>query len=243
VSYRRIDHWRDRFVGIGEVSTAAPVWVLHGLLPPGMTLVAGDPKTYKSTFGMVAASMIVHHLEMRAATAGHRPKPRKSGGSVFILPYEQSAGRLRHMYEERILKKKVKSGLLDLSFFKDPWDWRLDEPSADENVAQFILDVKPTVMMVDPWAHGHSQDENDPRSVHHLVPIRKAALKVGTAFVLVHHNSKRSDVSGASKARGTSALWAMADAGHFLSKSKTGHINIESEFKDFPSKRWKWRPP
>lgn len=238
-SHSRLRHWRDRIVGMGEVSTSPPAWILPQWLLPGLNLIAGDPKTFKSTLAMYACAMIACGTKMKAHS-GIPPTPPKSRGTCFVLAYEQSAGRLRHMFETRIIKSKVKQGWLDVSFFKDAFDWRLDEPTADENMVDFIREVKPTAVLVDPWAQAHSQDENDPRSTHHLVPLRKAALAANTALVLIHHNNKRTDVGATNKVRGTTALWGMADSGHFLTKTPGGKVHVLSEFKDFPARAWVW---
>jgi len=239
----QLAEWRSVIVGMGQVSTAPPRWVLPGFLPPGMTLVSAQPKVGKTTLMMLMLHLL---LEGKQYISGnHVIGPPQAKGSCFYIPYEQKNGRLRYMYEERIGKLKLANSYSNFLFPKEAWNWQVDKPSHDEDLLLFMKEVRPTVVVIDPWIYAHSGDENDPQSIRPLVPLKNQAEASGTSLVVVHHNSKRSDVDGFDKIRGTSALWGMADAGHIISRDARtpGKLLIKSEFKDFESVEWGWELP
>ncbi len=244
--------WRRHLASIQEFDTRPPSWVLPGLLPPGMTLLAGDPKTFKS---LIALNMI-HAVTMGVPFGDPRYKtqaPRK--GTALYFAAEQSPGRIRYIYEKRVLRKTLpnaKKGRVNYDFciVKSPWEWQIDSPNGDRDVCRVMEELKPTVTVIDPLIYFHSIDENDPQMVRPLVPLRQAALKYGGALVVVHHAKKNNEQKGGKgggiadwgRVRGTSALWGMADAGILTSRLTSGAVNLFTEFKDHVGSNWTWRP-
>jgi RecA-family ATPase len=244
----KLEHWKKLLVPINGVSTDPPGWLIKNMLVPGMTVIAGPPKVFKSFLVLNIAAAICHGRAVGDAKDGRLAVKR---GTVVYMGKEQSAGRVRHMYEQRILKKRLPDKPLSWSFVmvRDAWQWRIDEPAAGYEIEQLVRDMKPTVCVLDPLVYFHQMDENDPRLVHPLVPIRQAVLSYGGSLIVVHHNRKRAGDPRASaktgdwdQIRGTSALWGMADSGIMLSKLPSGAINVAAEYKDYPSRTWVWRP-
>lgn len=245
-----LQHWRRFLTPIQEVKTSPPKWVLPGLLPPGLVLLFGDPKTYKSTLVLHMIAAVTELIPV----AGNKRHVAAQKGTALLWAAEQSAGSLRHIYEMRVLKRKVpdlKEGKRSFNFsiVKNPWEWKLDEPKGEQDICALLKDLQPAVAVLDPLIHFHSLDENDPHLVEPLVPIREAALKYGGSVVVVHHARKASPGSqggkgGApdwSRVRGTSALWAMANGGIMTTKMGSGSVNITTEFKDYPGSTWTWK--
>ena len=217
-----------------------------------MTLLAGAPKTLKSTIAMCMAAAIADGIPVR----NYRRKNGKKSISekrrtVIYVAYEQSVGRLRHAYEKRILRRELLPKETHFCVVDSPWEYQIDADDNDFNCINIVKQLKPALLIIDPLVHAHGQDENDPRMVRPLVPLREAALKVGTSVLLIHHlNKKKGDDNRSSggtadfdRVRGTSALWGMVDAGHIVTKSPSGGLFYTSDFKDFPSRQWSWRAP
>lgn len=239
-----IDSWRRHLNPIQAVSSKPPEWVLPGLLVPGMVLLAGDPKTYKS---FLALTMTAALTAGRSCAAARIKAPAKQGTCLYFAA-EQSPASVRHIYETRVLKQRLPAAKnWDFALVKNPWDWQIDEPQGELQIEELIGDLRPTLTVLDPLVYFHSIEENDPALVRPLVPLRQAVAAYGGTLLVVHHARKLSAnasaaAEGFSRVRGTSALWAMADGGIMLTRNKGGTINITTDFKDYTGSTWTWRP-
>lgn len=246
------ERWQSKLVPLARVNPDPPRWILPGLLLPGMVLLAGEAKTLKTTLAMCMAAALGDGHPVPNFRYGKKAVVAKERRTVFYIAYEQSAGRLRVMYEKRILKRPLKPRETHVVMAKTAHYWQVDEPQRGCDPVELMLTLKPILMVVDPLVNAHSQDENDPRMIRPFIPLRDAALEVGSCCLLVHHMNKGGGESGGGRAsdrasfnrvRGTSALWGMMDAGHLVNKSPTGGLYYTSEYKDFPARQWTWRKP
>lgn len=240
--------WRAELAPLSRARTTPPDWVVEGLLPPGLTLMVGPPKTFKSTAALAVAAAVTHGLVI----PGSNGKRVKKKGTVVYIAYEQSSGKLRHILESRIIRRSLKPSETGLCMVKAPWEWQIDEPQGEmRSIERLVRELAPAITIIDPLVLAHSQDENDPRMVRPLVPIREAALELGVSVLIVHHANKRAGdgkQDGATgmdfdRIRGTSALWGMADGGHMMKKIGPSAVGFNSDFKDFESRQWTWRVP
>ena len=246
-----LHEWRRYLSSIQEFSTKPPSWVLPGLLPQGMVLIAGDPKTFKSLLSLFIVAALTEGKPW--GDPRFKRHPVKKGSAVYFAA-EQSGGRIRHIYESRVTKKPLPKGRVNYDFMvaKNPWEWQLDSPDGEKDFVKLARELKPTLLIVDPLVYFHSLDENDPQMVRPLVPLRQEVLKYGGTLLVVHHARKSNDqkvqARGASatpdwsRVRGTSALWGMADGGIMTSRLAAGTVNIITDFKDFTGSSWSWRP-
>lgn len=247
------DKWRGKLSPLASVSPDPPKWILPGLLLPGMVLLAGEAKTLKTTLAMCFAAALGDAHPVPNYKYGKKMVVAKSRRTVFYVAYEQSAGRLRVMYEKRILRRSLKSNETHVVMAKTPHYWQVDEPQKGCDLVQLIHELQPILTVIDPLVNSHSQDENDPRMIRPFIPVREAALETGSCVLAVHHLNKGSGESSGgrtanaqqsfSRVRGTSALWGMMDAGHLVHKSPSGGLYYTSEFKDFPARQWTWKKP
>ncbi len=240
--------WKRFLVPVSTVSAKPPKWIIPNLIVPGLNILAGPPKMYKSTLVLNCIAAVTEREPIRGSKAGM--VAAKKGTAIYAAA-EQSAGTLRRMYEERVRRKKMKPGVnWDFVLLKDPLRWQLDEHEHDYNWVELLRAVKPTLAIIDPLVSFHNQDENDPRMIRPLIPLREEVLKYGGALIIVHHTRKEQDngKNGASnpsaefgKIRGTSALWGMADGGLMLKSLSSGAVSISGTWKDYPSADWTWR--
>lgn len=254
----RWEEWRDSLIPASQVSRRPPAWRLPGLLVPGVNLLVAPPKTFKSTLALHIMAAVAHQHPMKGvvlpdATIPVAPKREL----VVAICYEQGAGRLRHMYERRVLGRELLPRETQLCFVHEPWTWQVDDPAAPErDVFRLIDELRPAVLVIDPLVQSHSLDENDPAMVKPLIRLKEHALKANTAVLIVHHANKAKDQLKGSdgkagsrptmdfdRVRGTSALWAMADSGHLMARAQGNVVYMVSNFKDFPARNWIWRVP
>lgn len=248
------EKWRAKLTPLSSVSPDPPKWILPGLLLPGMVLLAGEAKTMKTTLALCLAAALGDKHPVPNYRYGKKLAVAKERRTVFYVAYEQSAGRLRVLYEKRILHRVLKKAETHVVMAKTPHYWQVDEPQMGCDIAKLIRELKPILTVLDPLVNAHSQDENDPRMIRPFIPVREAALETGSCVMLVHHMNKGGgeEASGGrsganrqsfNRVRGTSALWGMMDAGHLVSKSPSGGLYYTSEFKDFPARQWTWKKP
>ena len=240
--------WKRFLIPVSTVSPKPPKWIIPNLLVPGLNILAGPPKMFKSTLVLNMIAAITECEPIRGSKGGMRAAKK---GTAIYAAAEQSAGTLRRMYEERVRRKKMRPGVSwDFVVLKDPLRWQVDEHEHDYNWAELLRGMKPTIAVIDPWVSFHSQDENDPRVIRPLIPLREEVLKYGGALVIVHHTRKTQDNGKSAgngpadefgKIRGTSALWGMADGGLMLRSLSSGAVNVSGTWKDYPSIDWTWR--
>lgn len=245
------EKWQHKLLPLSRVSRDPPKWVLPGFLPPGMTLLAGEAKTLKSTLVLAMGAALADSHPVPGYTYAKKAVVARERRTVVYIGYEQSAGRLRVAYERRILKRELKPKETSFVCVKSPAKWQVDEPMEGCDPVRLLRELKPILLVLDPLILAHSQDENDPRMIRPFVPLRDAALELEVSVLLVHHMNKGGEEGGRgastrasfNRVRGTSALWGMMDAGHLVSKSPSGGLYYTSEFKDFPARQWTWRKP
>lgn len=246
-----VEAWKRHFLPMSDVKAQPPKWIVPGLLVPGMNIVVGPPKCGKSflVLNLIASILEKHHVgeakDKRVAT---------TYGPCVYFAAEQSARSLKHNYETRVIKKrkgdKNKRTSWDFIVPKNPWKWQVDEPEDDLNLEVFLNEWNPLLAVIDPLIYFHSFDENDPKLIRPLVPLREWALRTDHAFVVVHHTRKSSGnqqgsggngTSDWDRVRGTSALFGMADGALMLTPQSQGLSTVTATFKDQVASTWAWR--
>src|SRR5689334_11683589 len=144
------------FTDLGAATPKPVKWVIQDLLPSGLTVLGGPPKSDKSTLSMAMVGLV----------AGLRPKvlppflsvtPEHS--SVLVFSYEADAGELRQMAEDG-----CKMGVPDdkrILIADDPWMWRLDDSESMAALLHYLNAREPLLVVLDPLRDCHDQDEND----------------------------------------------------------------------------------
>lgn len=241
----RVEHWRRELVAVNRVSAKPPKWLIPHLLVPGLTIVSGPPKVYKSFLMLWIIASILHKRPVGQASKG---RIATKSGPVVYCAKEQRAGRIRHIYETRVLNKALDEGraLWDFAMMRDPWRWRIDEPEEGFNMIEFIRDWKPLVFVLDPFVYFHQLDENDPHIVFVVEPLMREMAKIGGSLIIVHHNRKKSGQNPGKATfddmRGTSALFGMVDGAIMMDKMRSGSISVQCVWKDYREESFVWRP-
>lgn len=244
MSVDRWEQWRDQFVPVGGVPREDPRWIVPGLVVPGLMLIVAPPKHHKSLAFLHIVAALLKLKSFREKGSG---MIAKHPGTCVYFPAEQGRGTIRRIFEDDVLKKKIIRPSWDFVIPKfTPSKWRLDEEEGAENFQTLIRDTKPTVLGLDPLVYFHRQDENDPRLVDPILPVKEAMQGYGGALVLVHHankgNGDQGGKMGFDRVRGTSALWAAADGCILLNKVRKGVVSVVTEFKEHPGSTFTWRP-
>jgi hypothetical protein len=210
--------WRSRCTTAAALQsqTFPPVsYIVPGLLPEGLTLLAGKPKIGKSWLA----------LDVCLGVAGARPclggREAPPSGDVLYLALEDNPRRLQRRMD-RLLKT-----------FSDQWparltfstSWlRLDEGGV-EHISQWMASVRePRLIVIDTLAavrplrktSGYTEDYEALSSLHHLANERAISILV------LHHQRKMEADDPIDSVSGTLGLSGCADTILVLSRTAQG---------------------
>jgi AAA domain/Domain of unknown function (DUF3854) len=191
----------------------------------GLTVVGGAPKLGKS--GLVEDLVIL-----------------RSDGEDF-LGFATTPGRsliFNAEIPEPELQKRLGSKVLDRPappkgrvYFVTDRTLKLDQPEGLARLRQHIEQVCPDLVVIDPLARFMVGDENSTRDMGIVVAALDLLIQTyRVAIVLVHHTAKPSadgSRDGGHRLRGSSALFAAADAVLLLDKVKDGGFRLTFELR------------
>lgn len=220
-----------------------PVWAIPGLLPVGLTILAGAPKIGKSWLALQIAQAV--------ASGGLIFDSRVELGPVLYLALEDPPRRL----QERMLKQHWPLGLqadfLTIgSFLAQIGDLR---NGGGERLARQIERRSYRLVAIDTFSRSIHGDQQDVREMTDwLTPLQEMAHAQNSAIILVDHHKKASgfDQDAIADILGSTAKGAMADTviGLYRERGKagaklslTGRDVEEKTFAlvwDFPSSSW-----
>ena len=224
------------FIDVARATLVPPSWILDNLLPPGLTFLAGPPKSKKSTITAAAAALVAQydckalppHLSIASRT-----------GPVLWFSAEALAGEIRHILEDGLKMGKLEPREMIL-VAECPWDFRLDDPDGLDKLLGWLRERGPRLVIIDPLRDFHALEEKDSGGMNRLLrPIRQWAVENEAAVVIVHHTKKLADKDkettySAMDMRGTTALFGIADGVLMLTPKgdpAEGRIHIEATFK------------
>lgn len=219
----------EAFIDAADAVMKPPRWVVQDVLPVGMTIVGGPPKTAKTTFV----------LGMAARAAGYPvgilpPKwSSVEGGHSVVVEHEGDAGVVRQILNDGGITLRRDGGVL---VAHAPDDFLLDDVDGMSDLFSWLEQIRPRVVVFDPLRDSHFQDENDSaQMIKILKPWQQWAVANSAAVIIVHHAAKMQDptkVYDAGKLRGTGAIFGKADAVLMLSPhAREDHVWVEAKFK------------
>lgn len=224
------ESYRGVFQDIACAKMEPPAWIVEGMLPPGLTFIAGPPKSKKSTVAMALAALVTGHncdaLPPFLSVA-------KRTGPALIFSAEANAGELRHMLEVGLGVKDIKEEWILVA--DDPFAFRLDDPAGLEQMMFWLNERDPRIVIADPLRDLHSADEKDSGDmIRVLRPIRQWAVEHESAVVMVHHTRKPAEgqqTYDALDMRGSGAIFGKADGTLMLTPRPNNAINFRATFK------------
>lgn len=226
------EDFNDWFDDIWEADIEPPKFVINDLIPTGLTFMVAPPKSYKSTVEM-AMTLAVAGEKVKALPDGLLAVPEE--GIVIGLSAEASPGELRYMVEQGMGVTNGIHGRIRL--LKDPWKFRLDDPGAKTTLLKLLKEKRPRLLWIDPLRDFHSLDEVDAGEMNRLLrPLQRWAKENDSAVLIVHHTRKRSGGDEdrnlkADDARGTSALFGMADGLIVLTPKGKNRVHFDVTLK------------
>jgi len=179
--------WTDELLAMQP-----PTWLVEGIVPEGLTVLFGSPKTGKSYVGLTLAwNLAVGRTWFGHPTAGKR--------KVLYLAGE-GVGDLMLRSEALLEHTNVNPGG-DLQFW--PHLLRLSRDSDAARLRLMVEKSEADLIVVDTWArYAGVRDENDAAQVQSAVNALESLTRAGRSVLLIHHSGKDGTLRGSTALAG-----------------------------------------
>lgn len=210
-----------------NIAKQKPDWLIEGLIERGTkTLIVGEPKSYKTWVALNLAWSVVSG----DAFMGNRDwRPKGSDMSVMLVEEEGSPYRLA----ERVVKvwDGKRTGRFRVIHRQGV---KLDDEESFSTLRQEVLRFRPDLLVLDPYASLHLQDENTVQGTMLVQDALNTILRAlpSVAIVTLHHTPKE-----ASGPRGSGALWGASDVLIKIARKDSGLIEFQTRERDLPDER------
>lgn len=206
-------------------------WLIEGLwVDEGVGIIGGQPKCCKSFMA----------LDMAVAIASGTPCLRRypvcSQGTVLLFAGEDSLSVVKRRLMGICRAAKCSLETIDIKVITVPV-LRLDDEYQQQALMETIKEVKPKLIILDPFIRMHRIDENNSGEVAALLAYLRAinrTFKVSVA--LVHHASKRGNIRAGQTLRGSSEFHAWGDSNLYLQRGRDERLTLTAEHRSESSK-------
>jgi len=189
-------------------------WLVEDLWAEGAVgIVGGEPKCCKSFLALDVAVAVGSGRPCLGRFAVQRP------GGVLLFAAEDAQHVVRARLEGIALARGTSLEDLAVRVITAP-SVRLDIVGDRERLRQTVADLRPRLLVLDPFVRLHRVDENASGEVAPLLAfLRELNREWQLAVLLVHHARKgASAVRGGQALRGTSEFHAWGDSNLYLAR-------------------------
>jgi hypothetical protein len=192
-----------------------PVWAIDGLLPAGLTILAGKPKVGKSWLALQIAQAV--------AAGGYALGQRVTPGPVLYLALEDPPRRLKERLQKQHWQPGTPADFMPIGQFADQvGDLR---NGGGEKLARQIEARGYRLVVVDTLSRSCIGDQNDVQAMTAaLTPIQEISHRYNCVALLVDHQNKLGSGDVVGDILGSTAKGAMADTiwGLYRERGKAG---------------------
>ena len=176
-------------------------------------VLGGEPKVCKSFLALDIA------VSVAAGTPCLRRFPVPHAGRVLLYAAEDPLEIVRRRLEGICIAAGVLLRDLDIQVITAP-TVRLDLEGDRKRLDETIAELRPRLLILDPFVRLHRIDENASNDVAPLLAfLRELQRRHGTAVTLVHHSKKAAGNMRAGQAlRGSSEFHAWGDSNLYLQR-------------------------
>jgi len=207
-------------------------WLVTGLwLEEAVGLIGGEPKCCKSFLALDLAVAVASGT--RCLRDPRFAVPR--GGRVLLYAAEDALHIVRRRLEGICAAAGLTLNELDLDVITAP-TLRLDLQNDCERLTQTIEQLKPRLLILDPFVRLHRIDENTSGEVAPLLAyLRELQRRYALSVIVVHHAKKGGGKIRAGQAlRGSSEFHAWGDSNLYLRRSDAD-LTLTIEHRAAPS--------
>lgn len=200
-----------------QMELPEPSWVVQGILPEGLCLLAGKPKLGKSWMGL--------NLAMAVATGGTALGTiQVEKGEVLYLALEDTKRRLKSRIE-KLLKQQDTEAPKGLHLTRT-WP-RQDQGGLDELVLWLRRHENTRLVVIDTWQRWRppkTRGGNDYEQDYlHAGQLKEVADRFGVSVLAVHHCRKGNSEDPLEEVSGTLGLTGAADGVLVLQRERGQH--------------------
>lgn len=207
-----------------------PQWLIEALwAEQAVGILGGQPKCCKSFLALDMA------VSVASGTPCLRRFPVRNSGPVLIFPAEDALPVVRQRLEGICLAAGVQLDKLPIYVITAP-RILLDLPQDREGLRATVSELRPTLLILDPFIRLHRADENASKDVAPLLGyLRELQRQFGMAVLLVHHVRKGSSAERPGQAlRGSSDLHGWGDSNLYIRRNSK-HLILSVEQRAAPS--------
>lgn len=217
-----------------KLSSRAPEqrWLVNGLWSSeAVGIVGGEPKCCKSFLALDLA------VAVASGTPALRRFPVASAGRVLLYAAEDALHIVRARLEGVCAAADCRLQDLDIQVITAP-SVRLDLSADRDALERTVADLKPKLLILDPFVRLHRIDENSSGEVAPLLAyLRELQRWHALAVLLVHHAKKTSGghIRAGQALRGSSEFHAWGDSNLYLRRGPSGQLTLTVEHRAAPS--------
>ena len=208
-----------------------PGWLVDGLwADQAVGMLGGEPKCCKSFLALDIA------VGVASGYPCLRRFPVRRTGPVLIFPAEDALGVVHQRIEGICNAAGASIDALPLFVITTP-RLLLDLPQDRERLRETVAEIRPVLLVLDPFIRLHRADENASKEIAPLLGyLRELQREFRTAVLLVHHVRKGSSKDRPGQAlRGSSDMHGWGDSNLYLRRNHT-HLLLSVEHRAAPSR-------
>lgn len=190
-------------------------WMIPGVIERGSkALIVGDPKVGKTFMVLDLLRSVIHGTPFM----GNPQWAPTDAGLRCLLIEEEGSERALARRILSIIEPTDKLGVIHGENVK------LDDPLSFGRLRQAVTSYRPDLVVFDPYASLHNQDENEVQGTMLVVDAINTIYRAvpGCTVVILHHST-----IGTKRARGSGSLWGAVDYKIQAYRNAPGNIGIE----------------
>jgi hypothetical protein len=201
-------------------------WLVEGLwADQAVGILGGEPKCFKSFLALDLA------VAVASAAPCLRRFPVVRRGPVLLFAAEDALHIVRARLEGIAQAAGVSFEQLAIHVITAP-TVRIDLEADRKRLRETVEQIRPTLLVLDPFVRLHRIDENMASEVAPLLAyLREIQRRYETAVLLVHHSRKGGHARAGQALRGSSELHAWGDSNLYLRRQQDDRLLLSIEHR------------
>lgn len=215
-----------------EVTAPERRWLVEGLWSSeAVGIIGGEPKCCKSFLALQLATAVASGQPCLGRFAVKQP------GRVLLYAAEDALHVVRDRLEGLCTRQDLSLAELDLWVITAP-RLRLDLHDDRQHLIETVEQLKPTLLILDPFVRLHRVDENVSAAVAPLLDfLRGIQRRSDCAIAVVHHSRKGGAVRAGQALRGSSEFHAWGDSNLYLRRHGGETLSLSVEHRAQPGQQ------